>query len=181
MHNFHSLLLLQSKLESHVEPEHGPIWRIKNHGKESSSNAGDAGSSPGLKKISNILVWRIPWTEEPGRLQSMGSQKNGHDLATTTTIMHASSHSQKKKIEISFVLQLKVSWFLLYIFLIQLFSFFPSYPHSLCLHQTLFECFLNISLWTFMLTEFRETATPQQAKTMSFTINLSFFLVSFQK
>ena len=28
---------------------------------------------------SSILVWRIPWTEEPGRLQSMGSQRVGHD------------------------------------------------------------------------------------------------------
>ena len=28
---------------------------------------------------SNILAWRIPWTEEPGGLQSMGSQKVGHD------------------------------------------------------------------------------------------------------
>ena len=28
---------------------------------------------------SSILTWRIPWTEEPGRLQSMGSQKVGHD------------------------------------------------------------------------------------------------------
>ena len=26
-----------------------------------------------------ILAWRIPWTEEPGRLQSMGSQRVGHD------------------------------------------------------------------------------------------------------
>ena len=26
--------------------------------------------------------WRIPWIEEPGRLQSMGSQKVGHNLAT---------------------------------------------------------------------------------------------------
>ena len=25
------------------------------------------------------LAWRIPWTEEPGRLQSMGSQRVGHD------------------------------------------------------------------------------------------------------
>ena len=30
----------------------------------------------------NILAWRIPWTEEPGRLQSMRSQKVGHDLVT---------------------------------------------------------------------------------------------------
>ena len=29
---------------------------------------------------SSILVWEIPWTEEPGRLQSMGLQRAGHDL-----------------------------------------------------------------------------------------------------
>ena len=28
---------------------------------------------------SSILAWEIPWTEEPGRLQSMGSQRIGHD------------------------------------------------------------------------------------------------------
>ena len=28
---------------------------------------------------SNILAWGIPWTEEPGRLWSMGSQRVGHD------------------------------------------------------------------------------------------------------
>ena len=28
---------------------------------------------------SSILVWRIPWREEPGRLQSMGSQRVGHN------------------------------------------------------------------------------------------------------
>ena len=28
---------------------------------------------------SSILAWKIPWTEEPGRLQSMGSQRAGHD------------------------------------------------------------------------------------------------------
>ena len=30
---------------------------------------------------SDILAWRIPWTEEPGRLQCMGLQRVGHDLA----------------------------------------------------------------------------------------------------
>ena len=29
---------------------------------------------------SSILAWRVPWTEEPGGLQSMGSQRVGHDL-----------------------------------------------------------------------------------------------------
>ena len=28
---------------------------------------------------SSILAWKIPWTEEPGRLQSMGSQRVGHN------------------------------------------------------------------------------------------------------
>ena len=31
---------------------------------------------------SSILAWRIPWTEEPGRLQSMGLQRVRHDLLT---------------------------------------------------------------------------------------------------
>ena len=32
---------------------------------------------------SSILAWRIPWTEEPGRLQSTGLQRVGHDWATS--------------------------------------------------------------------------------------------------
>ena len=32
---------------------------------------------------SSILAWRIPWTEEPGRLQSIGSQRVKHDSATS--------------------------------------------------------------------------------------------------
>ena len=53
------------------------------------ANAGDirdAGLIPGLERSprelathSSILAWRIPWTEEPGRLQSIGSQRVGHD------------------------------------------------------------------------------------------------------
>ena len=31
----------------------------------------------------SILAWKIPWMEEPGRLQSTGSQKVGHDWATS--------------------------------------------------------------------------------------------------
>ena len=33
----------------------------------------------GIATHSSILAWRIPWTEEPGGLQSMGSQGVGHD------------------------------------------------------------------------------------------------------
>ena len=52
-----------------------------------SSDEGDVGLIPGLgdpleKEMvihSGILAWRIPWTEEPGGLQPMGSQRVGHD------------------------------------------------------------------------------------------------------
>ena len=33
----------------------------------------------GMATHSSILAWKIPWTEEPGRLQSMGSLRVGHD------------------------------------------------------------------------------------------------------
>ena len=33
----------------------------------------------GMATHSSILAWEIPWTEEPGGLQSMGSQRVGHD------------------------------------------------------------------------------------------------------
>ena len=35
---------------------------------------------------SSILAWRIPWMVEPGRLQSMGSQRVGHDGATSLSL-----------------------------------------------------------------------------------------------
>ena len=59
--------------------------------KESACNAGDQGLIPGLgipaieKRMathSSIFAWEIPWTEEPGRLQSTGLQGVGHDLMT---------------------------------------------------------------------------------------------------
>ena len=55
--------------------------------KASAYNVEDPGSIPGWRRSSgegngthsSILAWKIPWTEEPGRLQSMGSQRVGHD------------------------------------------------------------------------------------------------------
>ena len=44
----------------------------------------------GMATSSGIFAWRIPWTEEPGRLQSMGSQRVGHDWATKhSTAQHS--------------------------------------------------------------------------------------------
>ena len=36
----------------------------------------------GTATHSIVLAWRIPWTEEPDSLQSMGSQRVGHDIVT---------------------------------------------------------------------------------------------------
>ena len=67
-------------------------------GKESFCNAGDLGWSlnpedpweKGMASHSNILAWKIPRTEEPGGLQSMGSQTVGHDWKTDT---HAENYN----------------------------------------------------------------------------------------
>ena len=61
-------------------------------GKEFACNAGDLGSIPGsgrscgkgMATHSIILAWRIPWTEEPGELQSVGLQRVGHYWMTNT-------------------------------------------------------------------------------------------------
>ena len=49
--------------------------------KESTCNVGEPGSIPkkGMATHSRILAWRIPWTEEPGGLQSMGLPRVRHD------------------------------------------------------------------------------------------------------
>ena len=52
-------------------------------GKASACNVGDLGwddpLEEGMATHSSILAWRIPWTEEPGGLQSIGSQRVRHD------------------------------------------------------------------------------------------------------
>ena len=40
---------------------------------------GEDALEEGMATHSSILAWNIPWTEEPGRLQSMGLQTVGHD------------------------------------------------------------------------------------------------------
>ena len=61
-------------------------------GKESACNTGRVQSlvwedplEEGMAILSNILAWKISWTEEPGGLQSMGSQRVRHNWATHTT------------------------------------------------------------------------------------------------
>ena len=42
----------------------------------------------GMTTHSSILAWRIPWTEEPGRLQSVGSQSQAEQMTHTYTHIH---------------------------------------------------------------------------------------------
>ena len=42
---------------------------------------------------SSILAWKIPWIEESGRLQSMGWQRVGHDLATEHSHTRTHTHT----------------------------------------------------------------------------------------
>ena len=59
------------------------------------ANIGDASSIPRMGRSlekemathSSTLVWEISWTEEPGRLLSMGLQRVGHDLVTAASRM----------------------------------------------------------------------------------------------
>ena len=44
----------------------GPLWALEGHWKEMATHC-------------SILAWRIPWTEEPGRLESVGLHRVGHD------------------------------------------------------------------------------------------------------
>ena len=67
--------------------------------KESAGSAGDLGLIPGsgrplekrMETHSSTLAWRIPWTEEPGRLQSMGLQRVRHEWVTNTRRSYRSS------------------------------------------------------------------------------------------
>ena len=71
----------------------GEGFHCRSVGKESACNAGDPGSIPGLGRslekematYSSTLAWRIPWTEGPGRLQSMESWKVGQNCVTFTS------------------------------------------------------------------------------------------------
>ena len=49
-----------------------------------------------MATCSNILAWEISWTEEPGELQSVGLQRDRHDLTTEHTCRNIASGSETK-------------------------------------------------------------------------------------
>ena len=80
--------ILNGNLDLHKWLRTGLSWCFR--WKEPAYKAEDLGSIPGLGRSPgkvngnpfHILAWRIPWTEEPGGWQSMGSQRVGHTWAT---------------------------------------------------------------------------------------------------
>ena len=62
----------------------GLIWWLPGDSGMASPVAQTINNPPAMQetwvgKIPSILAWRIPWSEEPGGLQSMGSHRVGHD------------------------------------------------------------------------------------------------------
>ena len=52
----------------------------------------------GMATHSSILTWKILWTEEPGKLQSMGSQRVGHDQAANTHTQATKHESERRQL-----------------------------------------------------------------------------------
>ena len=81
----------QAKIGDNLNKELGASWaQVVPAVKNPPVNAGDIrdkGSNPGLGRSpggghathSSILAWEVPWTDEPGGLQSIDSQRVGHD------------------------------------------------------------------------------------------------------
>ena len=77
--------------------------------KVSACNAGDLGLIPGsedpqemeMATHSSMLAWKIPWTEKPGRLQSMGSQSQIRLSDFTVCLFNENDGKRKEKIEMA--------------------------------------------------------------------------------
>ena len=102
----------------------------------------------GMATHSSILDWRIPWTEKPGGLQSMGSQRVGHDWSDLACkhILEEASMQKKSWVELKISSQVNYSFLIYYFpsFIFRLLSSFTDrsillfstrlphpFPHSL--------------------------------------------------
>ena len=75
-------MILRASLVAQMEKSLPAVWEtwVRSLGRE----------DPLEKEMathSSILAWRMPWTEEPGGLQSMGSQRVGHDRPTSLSLV----------------------------------------------------------------------------------------------
>ena len=94
----------------------------------------------GLATQSSILAWRTPWTEEPGGLQSMGSQKVEYDLSNEH--FHAFYN---------------LAWVLLFLARVELWTF-VTYWHLLCLFFLIFLYKIDMAFLLWLTTKFKDYA-----------------------
>ena len=98
-------LELSLGLKSHGGKKKYSLWSYTWLVQNPPGNAGDAGDSGSIPRSGRspgeghgnplqYLAWRTPWTEEPGGLQSMGSQRVRHDWATNTFSLTNRWHSK---------------------------------------------------------------------------------------
>ena len=92
------LIFYEYVIKSHyILPTPDKSFPGDSEGKVSAYNVGDLGSIPGsgrspekeMATHSGTLAWKIPWTEKPGRLQSMGSQSWTRLSDFTFTFFHS--------------------------------------------------------------------------------------------
>ena len=119
----------------------------------------------GISAHSSILAWRIPWTEEPSRLQSMGSQRVGHDWVTNIKAWYFNikawyfSHIVHM---IMAILSLKLDSNLVHSIAAwnDLSLYFLYESMHLCEHILIFSCFLTGALpqkiWIALFSHFRQ-------------------------
>ena len=90
----------------------------------------------GVAARSSILAWRIPWTEEPGRLQSIGSQKVGHNW--NNLAQHSQEWSlhfnmvEKYQYKKNILWQVTILW--LSNFSVHKYNFYQNTATFVCLH-----------------------------------------------
>ena len=114
---------------------------------------------------SRILRWRIPWTEEPGGLQSMGSQRVGHNWSN---LAHTSTQQKilkkKKKGTLEFDLGIKSVSVLLCVSLSHTHTHtqtpHPQWFHFTCMTLTQFS-FLSASLNLVQVPEWERAESPE--------------------
>ena len=99
---------------------------------------------------SSINAWRIPGTEEPGRLQSMGSQRVGHDWAAKHTPCYIYTHYNRIKKESKLINQhinmlIPCAYWALKMWLVQ------AEMCSKCQFRVFTRCTLNLSTGFWML------------------------------
>ena len=98
----------------------------------------------GLATQSSILAWRIPWTEEPGGLQSMGFQRVQYNLRNEYFYAFGN-----------------LAWVLLFLVGVELWTFI-AYRHLLCLFFLIFLYKIDMAFLLLLTTKFKDYALKSQ-------------------